>query len=78
MFEPEIQFESSYRLKPYLLDENEVSVFKLRKTIVMVFEKSRAGAEKKFPPNALKKKKKLLIALGIMFRNMYLDITKTI
>jgi hypothetical protein len=31
------------------LDENEASVFKLRKTIVSVFEKSRAGqAKKKF------------------------------
>ncbi len=32
------------------LDENEVSVIRLRKTIVMVFEKSRAWAEKKFRP----------------------------
>jgi len=40
------------------LDENEVSVIRLRKTIVMVFEKSRAWAEKKFPPNILKKKRK--------------------
>ncbi len=40
------------------LDENEVSVIRLRKTIVMVFEKSRAWPEKKFPANILKKKRK--------------------
>lgn len=36
------------------LDENEVSVIKLRKTIVTLFEKSRAGTEKNIPPNKLK------------------------
>ena len=40
------------------LDENKFSVIRLRKTIVMVFEKSRAWAEKNFPPNMLKKKRK--------------------
>jgi len=45
LFEPEKKFVSSYRLKPLLPDENEVSVIKLRKTIVMVFEKSRGRAE---------------------------------
>jgi hypothetical protein len=48
LFEPEKKFVSSYRLKPLLPDENEVSAIKLRKTIVMVFEKSRARAEKIF------------------------------
>ncbi len=48
MFEPERKFVSDYRLKPLPSDKNEVSFTKLRKTIGMVFEKSRAWAEKKF------------------------------
>jgi len=48
MFEPERKFVSDYRLKPPPSDKNEVSISKLRKTIVMVLEKSRARAEKKF------------------------------
>ncbi len=47
LFEPERKFVSDYRLKPLPPDKNEVSISKLRKTIVMVFEKSRARAEKK-------------------------------
>jgi len=46
---------SSYRLKAHRLDENEVSVIKLRKTIGMVFEKSRAGVEKKSTPQYIEK-----------------------
>ncbi len=32
------------------LDENKILAIRLRKTIVMVFEKSRAWPEKKFRP----------------------------
>ncbi len=49
---------SSYRLKAHRLDENEVSLIRLRKTIGMVFEKSRVRPEKKFPVNLLKKRNK--------------------
>jgi len=58
MFKPEKKFASSYRLKAHRLDENDVSVIKLRKTIVMVYEKSRAGVEKNSTPNMLKKQDK--------------------
>ena len=61
MFEPERKFVSDYRLKPPPSDKNEVSISKLRKTIVMVLEKSRARAKKNFPAQLVEKRKDLIL-----------------